>query len=139
MATGERIRNIREDNDVLQQELADAIGMNVSVLSRIEKGTRQIRDDELVKIANKLHVTTDYLLGRTDEPQGTGFQKGLLGNSNDLAEKVGRQAEPATPSSLTPDELVHIENYRALSDEYKQIIDMNIDQLKDIINNSKKE
>ena len=66
MSTGERIRSAREDLDILQQELADAVGINVSVLSRIEKGTRQVRDDELVKIANKLHVTTDYLLGRTD-------------------------------------------------------------------------
>ena len=63
MVTGDRIRNTREDMDILQQELADAVGINVSVLSRIEKGTRQIRDDELVKIANKLNVSTDYLLG----------------------------------------------------------------------------
>ena len=40
MTTGERIRNTREDMDILQQELADAVEMNVSVLSRIEKGTR---------------------------------------------------------------------------------------------------
>ncbi|SHK95537.1 Helix-turn-helix [Selenomonas ruminantium] len=82
MITGERIRNIREDKDILQQELADAVGINVSVLSRIEKGTRQLRDDELVKIADKLNASVDYLLGRTDEPQGTGFQKGLLGDIN---------------------------------------------------------
>lgn len=68
MLTGERIRNIREDKDILQQELADSIGMNVSVLSRIEKGTRQLREDELTKIANKLGVTVDYLLGRTPQP-----------------------------------------------------------------------
>lgn len=63
MTTGERIRNIREDKDVLQQELADAVGMNVSVLSRIEKGTRPIRDDELIKIAQKLSVSADFILG----------------------------------------------------------------------------
>jgi len=70
MTTGEKIRNTREDMDILQQELANSIGMNVSVLSRIEKGTRAIRDDELVKIAQKLHVTTDYLLGNTQSKQG---------------------------------------------------------------------
>lgn len=70
MTTGEKIRNTREDMDILQQELANAIGMNVSVLSRIEKGTRAIRDDELVKIAQKLQVTTDYLLGNTQSKQG---------------------------------------------------------------------
>ena len=70
MTTGEKIRNTREDMDILQQELANAIGMNVSVLSRIEKGTRAIRDDELVKIAQKLQVTTDYLLGNNQPKQG---------------------------------------------------------------------
>ena len=63
MTTGEKIRNTREDMDILQQELADSIDMNVSVLSRIEKGTRSVRDDELKKIAEKLGVTSDYLLG----------------------------------------------------------------------------
>lgn len=71
MTTGERIRNVREDKDILQQELADAIGINVSVLSRIEKGTRPIRDDELIKIANKLSVSSDYLLGIATSPSST--------------------------------------------------------------------
>jgi repressor LexA len=71
MTTGDRIRNVREDKDILQQELANAIGINVSVLSRIEKGTRPIRDDELIKIANKLSVSSDYLLGISDSPSST--------------------------------------------------------------------
>ena len=62
MTTGERIKRAREDEDILQQELATAINMNVSVLNRIEKGTRPIRDDELVRIARALQVSTDYLL-----------------------------------------------------------------------------
>ncbi|MCR5440299.1 MAG: helix-turn-helix domain-containing protein [Selenomonas sp.] len=89
MIIGERIRNIREDKDILQQELADAIGINVSVLSRIEKGTRQLRDDELTKIADKLHVSTDYLLGRTDEPHTT--VKGAP--SSGLTQKEEREIE----------------------------------------------
>ena len=67
MTTGDRIRNAREDKDILQQELANAINMNVSVLNRIEKGTRPIRDDELVRIARALQVSTDYLLGTSRE------------------------------------------------------------------------
>lgn len=108
MITGERIRNIREDKDILQQELADAVGINVSVLSRIEKGTRQLRDDELVKIADKLNVSVDYLLGRTDEPQGTGFQKGD-GGSEVVAEKEVKTVKPKAYVELHRliDELPH--------------------------------
>lgn len=83
MSTGERIRNTREDMDILQQELADAVGINVSVLSRIEKGIRQVRDDELVKIANKLHVTTDYLLGRTNSPNEISLSQPALTNRDE--------------------------------------------------------
>lgn len=89
MIIGERIRNIREDEDILQQELADAIGINVSVLSRIEKGTRQLRDDELIKIADKLNVSVDYLLGRTDEPHAIAGKS----PSSDLTPKEEREIE----------------------------------------------
>ena len=59
-----RIANLREGHDLNQKELADKLGINRSVLNRIEKGTRPIRDDELNLIANYFNVSTDYLLGR---------------------------------------------------------------------------
>jgi len=65
---GEKIRCIREDKDIRQQELADSIGMNVSVLSRIEKGTRPVRTDELIAIAKKLQISADYLLDDDMQP-----------------------------------------------------------------------
>lgn len=75
MTTGEKIRNIREDHDILQQELADATGINVSVLNRIEKGRRPVRDDELLAIAKCLNVSTDTLLGNV--VVGNGESKGV--------------------------------------------------------------
>ena len=112
MLTGERIRNTREDMDILQQELADAIKINVSVLSRIEKGTRQIRDDELVKIADKLHVTTDYLLGRTDY-------------------LFAPPAVPAATPSLTPQDRELLHKYHTLTPDHQQDIDHQLDFLYD--------
>ena len=63
MKTSERIRELRKARDVTQQELADAIKMNQSVVNRIERGTRPIRDDELKELARFFNVSTDYLLG----------------------------------------------------------------------------
>lgn len=120
MITGERIRNIREDKDILQQELADAVGINVSVLSRIEKGTRQLRDDELVKIADKLNVSVDYLLGRTDEPGG--FQKGLLGDKNDDSPFMQKVREQMASIQVTPYEEALLKAYRAANDYERTII-----------------
>lgn len=101
MSTGERIRNTREDMDILQQELADAVGINVSVLSRIEKGIRQVRDDELVKIANKLHVTTDYLLGRTNSPNEISLSQPALTNRDerDIQKKLQAMLDDLDPNS----------------------------------------
>lgn len=65
MKPGAIIKKLREDNKLSQAELADNIGINNSVLSRIESGDRQLRDDELIKIADFFNVSTDYLLGRT--------------------------------------------------------------------------
>lgn len=107
MLTGKRIRSTREDVDMLQQELADAVKINVSVLSRIEKGERPVRDDELVKFADKLHVTADYLLGRTDD-------------SRPLEVILATSATPT--SALTPQDQQLLHKYHELDARGKQAI-----------------
>lgn len=114
MLVGERIRNTREDMDMLQQELADAVKINVSVLSRIEKGARQIRDDELVKIADKLHVTTDYLLGRTDD-------------ARPLKDLLVPPAAPASTPALTPQEQDLLRKYRTLTPASRDAVNAVVD------------
>lgn len=65
---GDRIRNLRETREMSQIELAKIIGINNSVLSRIESGKRDVEDFLLVKFAEYFKVTSDYLLGRTNAP-----------------------------------------------------------------------
>lgn len=67
MRINNRIKELREFNNLTQKELAAKIDLNYSVLSRIETGERPIRDDELLKIANYFKVTIDYLLGNSSE------------------------------------------------------------------------
>lgn len=66
---GQKIINLREHKNWTQRELANRIGLNSSVMNRIESGDRPIKDFELDKIASVLDTTTDYLLGRTDNPE----------------------------------------------------------------------
>lgn len=66
MNVGSRIIDLREEQDLSQRSLAQELGLDRSVLNRIELGTRPLRDDELVHIAKYFHVSTDYLLGLTD-------------------------------------------------------------------------
>nr|WP_202406585.1 helix-turn-helix transcriptional regulator [Virgibacillus massiliensis] len=65
---GKRIIELREDQNWSQRELAKQVGLNVSVMNRIELGERSIKDHELDRFATKLGVTTDFLLGRSDQP-----------------------------------------------------------------------
>ncbi|MDY0407234.1 helix-turn-helix transcriptional regulator [Virgibacillus sp. 179-BFC.A HS] len=66
MSIGQRIVNLRENKNWSQRELARRVGLNVSVMNRIESGERPIKDHELIKIATVLNVKSDYLLGLAD-------------------------------------------------------------------------
>lgn len=67
MNVGKRIAQLREAQGMSQALFSEKIGINRSVLNRIEFGTRPVRDNELRDIANFFHVSADYLLG--NEPQ----------------------------------------------------------------------
>lgn len=66
MGIGKRIQALREEKDISQKELADKIGLNYSVMNRIESGERPARDEEVKRIAQALQVSTDYLLDMSD-------------------------------------------------------------------------
>lgn len=63
-----RIKNLREDSDFTQQNVADAIGITQRKYSYVETGTQQLTDEILVKLANLYNVSIDYLLYQTDNP-----------------------------------------------------------------------
>ena len=64
-----RIRDLREDHDLTQQRVADAIGITQRKYSYIETGTQQLTDELLVKLADFYEVSIDYLLLQTDNPK----------------------------------------------------------------------
>ena len=63
-----RIRDLRDDHDKTQQEIADILNMHRSVYRRYESGERDAPAWVVVKLADYYGVSTDYLLGRTDNP-----------------------------------------------------------------------
>ena len=64
-----RIRDLREDSDKMQIEIADYLNMQRSVYRRYETGEREIPVWAVIKLAQLYHVTTDYLLGLSDKKQ----------------------------------------------------------------------
>lgn len=63
-----RIQDLREDRDIKQKTVAEYLGMDPTVYRRYEKGVRSVPVDVVIKLADFYHVSTDYLLGRTDDP-----------------------------------------------------------------------
>ena len=63
-----RIRELREDNDLLQKQLADFLHCSQVAYSRYELGTRDIPTEVLIALAKYYRTSTDYLLGLTDNP-----------------------------------------------------------------------
>ena len=61
----ERIRNLREDNDKKQQELADYLNVKQTTYSKYELGKVNIPIEVFMKLADYYDVSVDYLLGRT--------------------------------------------------------------------------
>lgn len=63
--SGDRIKILREEKKLSQLELAERIGINNSVLSRIESGKRSIEENEINLFADFFEVSGDYILGRS--------------------------------------------------------------------------
>ena len=61
-----RIRDLREDSDKTQEDVAKYLVMRRGVYQRYESGVREIPVWALVKLAELYNTSTDYILGRTD-------------------------------------------------------------------------
>ena len=61
-----RIRDLREDSDMTQQQVADYLKMKQPQYNRYEKGYRDIPSDVLIARADLYNTSTDYILERTD-------------------------------------------------------------------------
>ena len=77
-----RIQELIKERKIPQAELATAIGISESALSRFLSGrTDKIGDEYIIKIADFLGVSTDFILGQTDFPERRNYDIGELGLS----------------------------------------------------------
>lgn len=64
----QRIRDLREDRDMTQQQLASQFNMSQAQYQRYESGTRDIPTELLIELAKFHKVSTDFILGLTNDP-----------------------------------------------------------------------
>ena len=62
-----RVRDLREDNDKTQKEIAEHLHMQLTVYQRYERGERELPLWAAIQLADYYGVTLDYLVGRTDK------------------------------------------------------------------------
>ena len=65
----QRIRDLREDHDLKQREVADILNCSQRVYSNYELGQRDIPTDVLIKLSKFYNVSVDYILGLTANPK----------------------------------------------------------------------
>ena len=63
-----RIRNLREDHDMKQREVAEFLNCSQQVYSNYELGQRDIPTEILIKLSQLYDVSTDYILEITNNP-----------------------------------------------------------------------
>lgn len=63
----QRLRDLREDKDLRQEDVAKILGISQTVYSRYERGYQTIPVIHLLRLADFYGVTTDYILGRTND------------------------------------------------------------------------
>ena len=63
---GNRIKNLREEMNMKQEELAKVLSISPSAVGMYERDEREPNDEITLKLAEYFNVSTDYLLGKTD-------------------------------------------------------------------------
>lgn len=63
-----RMRNLREDHDLSQREIAKLLNKSQQGYSHIEEGRAELKIDDLIKLCNFYKVSADYFIGLTENP-----------------------------------------------------------------------
>ena len=63
-----RLKDLREDNDLVQKQVAAFLGINQRVYSNYETGKREIPTKFVIALADFYKTSADYILGRTNNP-----------------------------------------------------------------------
>lgn len=93
----DRLRELRTEKGLTQQELGDAIGLHGMSISGYERGVKKPSFAAIDGLADVLNVSIDYLLGHTDK--NTGYPRHLLSYAERIMEAYGK-ASPDTQAAV---------------------------------------
>ena len=102
----QRIRDLREDSDLTQQQLCEKLYMHKTTYTNYEQGKHSVPLDFAVTLADFYHVSLDYLAGRTNTKQKF---------VSDKVKALNAQLGKIKNEPLNPNELKLIKQYRTLN------------------------
>ena len=105
MSYYQRIKDLREDADKTQTDIADYLGTTAQYYGKYEKGDRERPFSRAIELAQYYHVSLDYLAGRTPIKKSLGEEK------------------------LKEEEITLIQKYLNLSEKNKGKLELFLDQL----------
>lgn len=70
-----RLKDLREDRELNQEEIAKIIGTDQSYYAKYEKGIRPIPFERVIKLARFYNVSLDYIAGLTNDKRGIGYSE----------------------------------------------------------------
>lgn len=88
MEVYQRVRNIREDNDKTQSDIATLLKTTQHQYSKYERNVQEIPVRHIITLANYYGVSTDYMLGLTDDPTPQKRSNGAMRNETTLHSPV---------------------------------------------------
>lgn len=100
----DRLRELRTEKGLTQQELGDAIGLHGMSISGYERGVKKPSFEALDGLADVLNVSIDYLLGHSDDNKG--YPRHLITYAERLAEAY-KNASPDTQAAVRA--ILHID------------------------------
>ena len=86
-----RIRDLREDEDLTQENLAEKLGYHTTTYQRWEQSIHNIKLKDATNIADFYGVSLDYIAGRTNDKRGIGYTK-KLDNKNKMSKNKDNES-----------------------------------------------
>lgn len=82
-----RLKDLREDKDLNQDEIAKVIGTDQSYYAKYEKGIRPIPFERVIKLARFYNVSLDYIAGLTNDKRGIGYSEEKYNSKYNISQK----------------------------------------------------
>ena len=121
----QRIRDLREDNDLTQQQLCEKLYMHKTTYTNYEQGKHSVPLDFAVTLADFYSVSLDYLAGRTNKKEP------FLSDKAKKEKLPSYRSETLKNETFTPDEQKLIDQYRSLTKRNRHRLEKFIEILKE--------